>query len=166
MQATGGNLARATVLRRCLVGCAAVLLASGCKRGRQEEPPRASGEKSRSFFARLMEPAAPAGYAWDGQSSRVTASLSVEAAYHRALEVLQAMNFTINENETRRQPTGARIVALSPSKTIAQLQLDGKGPGETEIRAKVGATGDRGGSERILDEILKVPRPAPAKKKQ
>lgn len=117
------------------------------------------------MFSRFLSPEAPPGYAWDGQYSRATVSLPLDAACTRALEVLRGLGFAVNETESRRQGATTRIVAASAGGATAQLSLEAKSAGETEVKVKVGTTGDRGGSERILDEIQKGPQPA-VKRKQ
>jgi len=142
-----------------------LLLASGCRRGNEEAPAPGSGEKH-SAFSRFLSPDTVPGYAWDGQYSKATVALSIDAAYDRAQEVLGALKFTVNEDESKRQGASARIEAVSASKTAVRVELAAKTAAETEVKVKVGATGDRGGSERILDEMQKGSRPAQAKKKQ
>ena len=141
-----------------------LLLACGCQRAKPEAS-RTGSEKSRSMFSRFLSPETPAGYAWDGQFSRAAVPLPIDAAYNRGLEVLRGMSFAVNESESRRQGATARIVAAHANGTAAQLTFESKAAGETLVRAKVGATGDRGGSERLLDELQKTPRTAPPKRK-
>ena len=148
-----------------LAACAALLLSSGCRRGNAEAPAPGTAEK-RSAFSRFLSPETAPGYAWDGQYSKATIGLGIEAAYDRALEVLGILKFTINDDESKRQGASARIVAVSANKAAVQVALETRTAAETEVKVKVGATGDRGGSERILDEMQKGSRPAPAKKKQ
>jgi len=147
-----------------VAACVALLILNGCRRGNSEAPVPDSREK-RSAFSRFLSPESMPGYAWDGQYSRAAVGLSIEAAYARALQVLRGLNFTVNENESRRQGATARIVAANASKTVAQLEFEARTATEAQVKVKVGATGDRGGSERILDEIQKGQAPPPAKKK-
>lgn len=148
-----------------LAACGALLLLNGCRRGNSEAPAPGSSQEKRSGIGRFFSPETAPGYAWDGQYSKATVNLAIDAAYDRALVVFHAINFKVNENESRRQGATAHIVAANASKTVAQVALESKSATDTEVKVKVGATGDRGGSERILDEIQKGPQPLPAKKK-
>jgi len=157
--------------------CAAALLASGCRRGNTDAPPpgerartaseaRPSKEEKRSAFARFLGPDVPAGYAWDGQRSRATVNLAIDAAYERTAGVLRLLKFTVSDTESRLQGATGRIVAANAAKTAAVVTLESKSATTTLVKVKVSETGDRGGSERILEELDQTIRPAPAKKKQ
>ena len=154
---------RAALVALCGI---ALLLGCGCRKSKSEPPVVSNSGEKRSGFSKFLAPEGPVGYPWDGQNSKGIINLGIEAAYDRTLEALRTLSFTINENDTKRQGATARIVALNSAKTVVQVELESKTDATTAVKAKVGATGDRGGSERILDEIQKGPRPAPVKKKQ
>ena len=63
--------------------------------------------------------------------------------------------------ETRRERNSGRITGTKSDKTVVQVLLDEKTPGTTEVRAKVGALGERTGSERVLDDIQRSLQKAP-----
>ncbi|MCY3024671.1 MAG: DUF3568 family protein [Planctomycetota bacterium] len=141
------------------------MAAAGCSRGKSE--PEATGaSKQRSAFSRFLSPQdSGLQYGWDGQSSKAALDMPVDAAFDRAMDALHTLGFVVKTEESRRQGATARIAAAKADKTEAQLTFESKGPAATMVKVKVGVTGDRTGSERILDEIQKGPRPAPAKKK-
>jgi hypothetical protein len=149
--------------RAFLCVCIPLVCLAGCGRDKPDAPPPSSSDK-RSAFKRFLSADTMPGYAWDGQFSKATVAVSIEAAYDRALVVLKALDFTVNESESRKQGATAHILAANAAKTVAQLDLQSKAAAEAIIKVKVGTTGDRGGSERILDEIQKGLQPQPAKK--
>ncbi len=161
--------------------------ASGCSRPKQEPPKLPSqargsnaparsepesadtaegGEAKKGLLSRVFNPnnTVP-GYGWDGQMSTTNAKSALPAVQARAIEALRGLGFILNNEETRRQDLTAKIQGAKPDKTTVLILLEEKTPGVTELKVRVGTTGDRTGSERILDEIAKVgQRPTPAKK--
>jgi len=152
---------RVEVLQRILApAVVALLVFSSCAKRNAgpapAPPPPAPGEK-RSVIGRIFSSgeAAP-GYRWDGQVSSTSVAAPLNVAFARSVEVLRAMGFVLKTEETRREGANARITAAKPDKTLATLVLMERGPANTEVKAKVGAVGDRTGSERLLDEIQKA----------
>jgi hypothetical protein len=153
------------------LGLFAVLSFSGCKKASSNAPPprieSTSGEKhadpsdrkSQGTFARLLGRDIPPQYGWDGQYSVTSTDLAPDVVFDRAMENLRAHSFSIQTEETRRQGASGKIVGIKQDKTMAQVLLTGKSPTQTELKIKVGSTGDRTGSERLLDEILHPAKP-------
>jgi hypothetical protein len=149
----------------------AILGIAGCKKASSNAPPprieSSSGEKraetpdrkSQGTFARLLGRDLPPQYGWDGQYSVASTDLAPDVVFDRAMENLRSHNFSIQTEETRRQGASGRIFGIKQDKTTAQVLLSGKSPTQTEIKIKVGTTGDRTGSERLLDEILHPAKP-------
>jgi hypothetical protein len=113
-------------------------------------------EEKKSFIGRILNggPAAP-GYNWDGQYSVVTTTAAPDIVYNRAAAALRSLDFTVNSQKSQYRGNSAQIVAQRQDGTRAEVLLAAKPEGKTEIKTKIGAVGDRSGSERILDEIQK-----------
>jgi hypothetical protein len=121
--------------------------------------PEQKAEK-RGVLSRVFGNNTTPQYAWDGQTSSLTLKAPVSQVFGRTVETLRGLGFVINTEETRRQETTGKIQAAKADKTTALITVEEKQPGTTDIKIKVGQTGDRDGSERILDEIQKTKTPA------
>jgi len=133
------------------------------ERAPEKEP--AEGEK-RGMLARVFSSGASTpGYAWDGQHSSGTVKLSLSNAQGRAIDTLRGLGFVINTDQTKRQEKIATVSAGKADHTTALVMLEEKAAGSTEVKVRVGLTGDRGSSERILDEMQKTQVAKPAAKK-
>jgi hypothetical protein len=114
-----------------------------------------TGEK-KSFIGRVFGNAAPAGYTWDGQYSIISTPASPDIVYNRAGTALRNLGFVLNSQQSQFRGTSAQIVAARQSDgSSVQVLIAQKPNSVTEIKAKIGALGDRTGSERVLDEIQK-----------
>jgi len=114
-----------------------------------------SGEK-KSFIGRVFGNQAPAGYNWDGQFSSINTTAAPDIVYNRAGTALRNLGFTLNSQQSQFRGNSAQVVAARQSDGSSVLVLIASKPNNaTEIKAKIGALGDRTGSERILDEIQK-----------
>ena len=104
-----------------------------------------------------------AGYKWDGQSSSGTIEMNVNAAYGRAISTLRAMGFVIKEEQSKKEGGKSHIQAAKPDQTQVSIWLEDapEKPGSALIHVKVGALGDRTGSERVIDEIQVARKPVP-----
>lgn len=114
-----------------------------------------TGEK-KSFIGRVFGNAAPAGYTWDGQYSIISTPASPDIVYNRAGTALRNLGFVLNSQQSQFRGTSAQIFAARQSDgSSVQVLIAQKPNASTEIKAKIGALGDRTGSERVLDEIQK-----------
>lgn len=114
-----------------------------------------TGEK-KSFIGRVFGNQAPAGYSWDGQFSSINTTAAPDIVYNRAGTALRNLGFTLNSQQSQFRGNSAQVVAARQSDGATVLILIAAKPNNaTEIKAKIGALGDRTGSERILDEIQK-----------
>jgi len=129
---------------------------------KNEPEPADSGEPKKGLLSRVFNPTNTVpGYGWDGQMSSSNAKSALPAVHARCTEALRGLGFILNNEESKRQDLTARLQGAKADKTTVLILLEEKTPGVTEIKVKVGTTGDRTGSERILDEIAKVgTRPA------
>ncbi|HYF49009.1 MAG TPA: DUF3568 family protein [Planctomycetota bacterium] len=139
--------------------------------GKQEAAP-AEGEGSddkgekKGVLSRIFSSGASTpGYAWDGQMSSTTMKSSVASVQTRAIETVRSLGFVINTEETKRQGATARVTAAKADRTSVLIMIEEKVAGSSEVKVRVGQTGDRGSSERILDELQKPPAAKPAPKK-
>lgn len=142
---------------------AVLLLLPACARGNKEAPtPTISSEEGekKGTIARLMtrNDLGPQ-YLWDGQWSAIAFDKSPELIFSKTLDVLNAMQFKVNADESHRTGASASIEATKADKTSASIRIASKTPTSTEVRVKVGSVGDRTGSERILDELQRLIRP-------
>ncbi len=160
----------------CRIGRAWALLAvlvlacvPACSRAQREKPAAPpAGETlpaKRSALGGLLRlPESAPQYGWDGQESSISLKAPVALVFPRAQEALRGMAFVIKNEQTRLQGASGRIEAAKADKTGAQVSVEEKQPGSTEVRVKIGALGDRTGSERVLEEIQKTMQRAPVKK--
>ncbi len=143
-------------MRTVIVTLMLALTLGGCRRGHKDaEAPTASGEPKGAMgklFGRDVGPQ----YTWDGQYSKFSVSTPGETVFARATEVLAALHFTLDPDETGRTARGGYLQGQRPDKTVAQVIIEQKTPATTEISVKVGTVGERTGSERILDELQKA----------
>jgi hypothetical protein len=131
-----------------------LFLLAGCGKEKANTPERTTASKQRFSLTRLLSGQdTTALYGWDGQYSKAKLDMAPEPAFERAVASLQKLGFTIDKTDTKRQGAGARIRAVNSAKTEALVLLEAKGPATTDVKAKVGATGDRTASERVLEEI-------------
>lgn len=141
----------------------ALLLLPACARGNKEAAtPTISSEEGekKGTFSRLMarNDLGPQ-YLWDGQWSAIAFDKSPELMFSKMLDVLNAMQFKVNADESQRTGATASIEATKADKTSASIRIASKTPTSTEVRVRVGSVGDRTGSERILDELQRLLRP-------
>ena len=161
------------------------LIVTGCKKGEEadERPAPApddgggkgdkDGKEQKKNFANsgisglfAREAAAPT-YAWDGQSSSITLDMSPNETYRRSVAGLRAMGFVIKDESSKKESGKSHIQGAKTDQTQVSVWIEEAvdKPGKTLIHVKVGALGDRTGSERVLDEIQKVrTRSAPVAK--
>ncbi len=66
---------------------------------------------------------------------------------------LKKTGFTVEANAGRKEGEVQRIAAANPDGVPAEIKVRALPMGKTEVRVKIGTVGDRGGAERILDEI-------------
>lgn len=169
-------------LIRLLASCAwAFALAglafnAGCGRERSAPPPthdepaakggEKSGEKAGAEKWTKGEPPpvpaaaplSPLGYTWDGQYAGYNTATTLANAVKRASAALYNMGFQSDAAGTRVANDSAVLKAANEAKVPIEVQLrtvTKNEKKEVEIKVKVGATGDRGGAERLLDEIRK-----------
>jgi hypothetical protein len=168
-------------LRFIIAVLAVMITGSGCSRPKQDPPrlpssqgaqsntaakneaePLESGEPKKGLLGRVFNTtSAVPGYGWDGQMSSSNAKSALPAVHARCTEALRGLGFILNNEESKRQDLTARLQGAKPDRTTVLILLEEKTPGVTELKVKVGTTGDRTGSERILDEIAKAgTRPA------
>ena len=136
---------------------ALVAVLSGCGRSR---PPQATApETSRGQASPGQPPPAPRisapalGYAWDGARSvgafRETFSRVVDAG----VMALRHLSFSLDTEASRRGVDWASIEGATSDQRPVQLDMRQLSNTRVEVRAKVGVAGDRGASERLLDEV-------------
>lgn len=118
------------------------------------DAPLDSAEEKKGFLSRIVGSGSVPGYGWDGQHSTVATSATVDVVYNRATNALRNLDFVVNSQQSQYRGATAQLVAARKSDaTQALVYLATKQNGNTEIKVKVGALGDRSGSERLLDEI-------------
>jgi hypothetical protein len=96
------------------------------------------------------------GLAWDGQHSGFSFKAPFGRVVDASMSALSALGFKLNTTDSRRGTDSATLVAEGASKRALLIKLRAMASGETEVKVKVGVVGDRGGSERVLDEIRKA----------
>ena len=128
--------------------------------GRTASVPHASSTSSSSRAsstsnAALTAGTTPAALSWDGLYAGSAFELTPQRALGLAAAALKKTGFTVEANAARREGEFQRILAANPEGVPAEVKVRALPIGKTEIRVKIGTVGDRGGAERILDEIRK-----------
>ena len=125
-----------------------------------DDPQPEEKSEKRGVLARVFSSGSTTpGYGWDGQQSSTTMKLPLSTTQGRAIDTLRALGFVINTDQTKRQERVATVSAGKADRTTVLINLEEKVAGSTDVKVRVGQTGDRGSSERVLDEMQKTPAP-------
>ena len=150
-----GRIGPMTSVRGSILLTCMVVMISGC--GRQKAASAPAGE--RSGLSRLFSSAdyGPQ-FGWDGLNSTVLMANTTTADEYakRGQAVLAQLGFTIGDTSIRKAESELRVNGINSSGLTAEVAIANKPQGKLELRAKVGVVGDRSGSERVLNEMLKA----------
>jgi hypothetical protein len=103
-------------------------------------------------------PVSALGYTWDGQYAAYSTPTPLALAVKKCSAVLYTLGFQLDGNATRVANDTAVMAGANEAKLPVDIKMrtvtkaDKK---ETEVKIKVGVTGDRAGAERVLDEFRK-----------
>lgn len=173
----GFPLNRIRALSTVALAMVLLVLAVGCKKGEEADdhpapspaPDDGGGKEAKSSggggLSRLFKADTVATYGWDGQSSSMTLDMNTNEAYRRSISGLRAMGFVIKEEASKKEGGKSHIQGAKSDQTQVSVWIEepAEKPGKALLHVKVGALGDRTGSERVFDEIQKVrTRPATA----
>lgn len=148
-------------------------LAAGCGRERSAAPvsePAAEGKTGAEGWVKqdakssatvstplpVAAPLSPLGYTWDGQYAGYTHECTVAVGVKKVSAALQNLGFELDAAQLRVANDTAMVGGANAAKIPAEVKLRLVLKGEKkvlEFKVKVGATGDRSGAERVLDEI-------------
>jgi hypothetical protein len=107
------------------------------------------------------------GYGWDGTHSTGTVKTNMENVLACGVQALRNLGFVLKNEECKRESaTTARMMGAKADQTSAWVWVEEKTPGTITVKTRMGAIGERNGSERVLDEIQKVLLNPPAPKKK
>ncbi|MBI3828884.1 MAG: DUF3568 family protein [Planctomycetes bacterium] len=103
-------------------------------------------------------PVSPLGYVWDGQYAAYSTPTPLATAVKKCSAALYTLGFQLDGNATRVANDTAVMAGANEAKLPIDIKMrtvakaDKK---ETEIKIRIGVTGDRAGAERVLDELRK-----------
>lgn len=101
-------------------------------------------------------PLSPLGYTWDGQYAGYNHECTVAVGVKKVSAALQNLGFELDATQLRVANDTAMVGGINATRIPVEVKLRLMPKGEKkelEFKVKVGATGDRSGAERVLDEI-------------
>jgi hypothetical protein len=151
-------------LRWRAILAALCILAAGqgaCGRRQATRAPEVPASMERASPAqatrRPVEVAVPAtGYAWDGRRSVALVRAPFGQVVDASAAALRRLNFELDTQASRRSVDSAVLIAAHSTGRQARVDIGQAAQGRSQVRVTLGSAGDRGASERLLDEINSV----------